>query len=498
MTPLARYRPLSATEVISQTFEVYKRHARDLVTIPALLLFLPFLLTGGIALALAYPLVHGLHRVTVRGVPELREAAGVHVGDVALVAVAGVVVVIGLLLCEVVATGALVAVVGQGYVSGRASWRSAVRVAFHRFFGLLGAVLASVVLVIGAELAIAAVGLLAVVAHVVVLAVLVVFGGFLALMGLAVALAVLVPVVLVEGVSGFTAIGRSVRLVRPRFWATVGTLLLVYLLVGVANELVELLVVALIAIGPVTGAIGALLGVAAYLAVIPVFPVAISLIYFDLRNREGGIDLDLAAAKLGTTPRPAPKPWIPPVGGGPESAWPGAGWSPPPPAGPPGWGGPTAPGWPSPPTGPPGWGGPTAPGWPPPPADPHRPPTPPPTTGAYPPPTWPPYGVGTGSPSGVWGDLSPGAAPPPAPTPTPPWQAPPAEDPAPPWQVPPRQGEPPATTPVWPAVSPKPPPPRSAPPEQSASGSAATLDEDIGGEKRDDEPPPEAGPASGT
>ena len=133
---------------------------------------------------------------------------------------------------------------------------------------------------------------------------------------LAVAFSVAVPALLLERIGPFAAMGRSFRLVRGRWWATFGTLLVGYVLVGAhrraragardgdpepdrgrehAGRRVS---------SVVGGTLGAVLTT-------PYSAAVIALIYFDLRVRKEGLDLQLIADGAGVerdpdAPLPAP------------------------------------------------------------------------------------------------------------------------------------------------------------------------------------------------
>ena len=117
---------------------------------------------------------------------------------------------------------------------------------------------------------------------------------------LAVAFAVSVPALLLERVGPFAAFGRSFRLVRGRWWATFGTLIVGYVLVGIIAALVQGIVMVVPSVladgntlvGVVSSVVGGTLG-----AVIttPYSAAVVALIYFDLRVRKEGLDLQLIA-----------------------------------------------------------------------------------------------------------------------------------------------------------------------------------------------------------
>ena len=241
---------------------------------------------------------------------------------------------------------------------------------------------------------------------------------------LIVAFSLAVPALMVEGIKGFSAVGRSFNLITGHWWRTFGALLLGFLLTVVISFMIGfvfgLLMFAVVDDSSVTAiALNNIANLVAQLATLPFFCALLIVIFFDLRIRKEGFDLQLLAQSIGgrtpTDMAPTPAmPWVAPPGWAPHQPWgpqPGqAGWGQPQPGapawgqpqGPPpqGWGQPQAPpqqGWGQPQAPPQGWGQPQAPpqgwgqppqappqqGWDPPgqrwepPAPPHEPPPPP-------------------------------------------------------------------------------------------------------------------------
>lgn len=157
---------------------------------------------------------------------------------------------------------------------------------------------------------------------------------------------VAVPALLIEDERGFRALSRSFNLVRGRWWATAGTLLLANLLATAVAFGFSILALPLVFAGDgndfVVNLANGILGAVASVLTIPFVAAVIAVIYFDLRVRKEGFDLQLMAQRIGApagTLRTAPMPWTTPAPGA------GGGWAPPPP----GWSPPS----PSPPSAPP-------------------------------------------------------------------------------------------------------------------------------------------------
>jgi hypothetical protein len=166
-----------------------------------------------------------------------------------------------------------------------------------------------------------------------------------------VAWSVAIPVLLIEGPRGFQALRRSFNLVRRRWWPTAGILILANLLATAVAAGIGLLAVPLLFAGRdnefVYDLASAVFGAVASVLTIPFVAAVVAVIYFDLRVRKEGFDLQLMAQRIGAPAgavSPTLMPWTQPTPGA------GGGWSPPPP----GWEPQSpSPAPPPPPTGPP-------------------------------------------------------------------------------------------------------------------------------------------------
>jgi hypothetical protein len=152
---------------------------------------------------------------------------------------------------------------------------------------------------------------------------------------------VAVPALLLEGTRGLKALGRSFNLVRGRWWSTAATLLVANLLATAVAFGFGVLALPLVFAGNgndfVVDLANGILGGIASVLTIPFVAAVVAVIYFDLRVRKEGFDLQLMAQRIGAPGAPvspAPMPW---------TAYPapgaGSGWAPPPP----GWHPPSSP-----------------------------------------------------------------------------------------------------------------------------------------------------------
>src|SRR6266508_5844509 len=142
--------------------------------------------------------------------------------------------------------------------------------------------------------------------------------------------ALAIPALLLEDVRGLKALGRSFSLVRGRWWPTAGILLLANLLASAVALGLGLLALPLLRTGGgndfVVELAYAVFTAAANVLTIPFISALVTVIYFDLRVRKEGFDLQLMAQRIGAPasdlrPRPgALDPRRPPVQAGRRAA----------------------------------------------------------------------------------------------------------------------------------------------------------------------------------
>jgi hypothetical protein len=107
--------------------------------------------------------------------------------------------------------------------------------------------------------------------------------------------AVAVPALMAEGLKGRRALGRSFRLVRGRWWATFAVMLLTAALTGVARLAISGALIGLLVTGAgstardIANAVGAVL---ADVITTPFTAASVTVLYFDLRVRKEGFDLE--------------------------------------------------------------------------------------------------------------------------------------------------------------------------------------------------------------
>jgi hypothetical protein len=268
------------------------------------------------------------------------------------------VLLVASVVSSTLAQAACFKIVGDTYLGTPSDWRSSLRFGFAKFWRLLGLILLHGLLLLLAFVACVVPGV-----------------------WLYAAWSVAVPVLLIEGTGGFRALTRSYDLVKGRWWSVAGTLLVANLLALFVSSVFGFVLVplaisggnetAVAVLSGVTGAVGALITT-------PFIAAVVTVLYFDLRVRKEGFDLQLMAWRMGVPSpqggfRPGAMPWNEQPGWGswnPPQQWGQAGqapqwgqWQqpvapsgappPPPPAGPPPPNHPMPPPWNPPP--PPGW-----------------------------------------------------------------------------------------------------------------------------------------------
>ena len=206
------------------------------------------------------------------------------------------------------ALAALTKAIADAYTGHTPSWRDSVMFALKRLHSILWL---GLLFVLGVTVA-AVAGLLALIV-----------GIFVFPTWVGVAWSTALVVLLVEDVRGTKALRRSWRLVKNRWWATFGTLLVAYLLIYVVQLPIGVLTLVFFAIDSevVVAAATTFLTIVGYSIMLPLGAAITALVYFDLRIRKEGFDLELLAKRIGheegaiagAVPMPPPKTlWMPP------------------------------------------------------------------------------------------------------------------------------------------------------------------------------------------
>lgn len=277
-------RPLSVGEVIDTAFRIYRTRFRDLILAVAVcsvpLVALQVLVNLSVTSETTFE-QRGNVLISRTG-PSNGVLLGVFAATILISA-----------LSTAIAQGASIRIIADQYLGSETSWRDSLRFALSK----LVKIFATSILV----WIIALIGLVACV---------------LPGIYLWIALAVAIPVLLVEGTGIGTAVSRSRTLVSGRWWPTFGALLVIFLLTSLISAFLGALVGGgTFAAGRITGStttrllIGLVNGGVTILLT-PLSAAVTTIIYFDLRVRKEGFDVALMAQRLGL---PAPSgsgtPW---------------------------------------------------------------------------------------------------------------------------------------------------------------------------------------------
>ncbi len=272
--PAPQLRPLGLGEILDAAFKVYTRNFKTLclaVLVPVVpIVILTTLVTASTSSnENAFDPTADFDATATQTTISGAEVAG------------GAVTVLLTLLLTALATAACTRAVADGYLGEPTSWRASLRFALRKLLPVI------------------AVSIL-----VVVLAVLSLVGVIVAAIYVGVRLALSAPALLIEDLGPIAALKRSWRLVKDRWWVTFGVFVISSLLVALLAGLIQLLLLApLLAdsdnelLGGVLTALGAIV---ANVFTLPIQAAVITILYFDLRVRKEGFDLELLARSMGS------------------------------------------------------------------------------------------------------------------------------------------------------------------------------------------------------
>jgi hypothetical protein len=277
-----RLRPLGIGETLDAAIKIFTRHWRPLV-LSVIGLVLPVQVIGVLVTASIAP--ESLDLTT--------SETGVSRGEETEFLLSQLAVALLSFLSVLLATATCFKAVADAYLGVEPDWRRSLKFAARRLPALVGLAILGGLAVALATLALVVPGI-----------------------WLFVSYAVAVPALLLERIGPVTALRRSFRLVKGRWWATFGVLLVGYLLASIVGAIVQsaiTLVPSILADGNTAAlALGAAVGgtVGAVITT-PYSAAVVALLYFDLRVRKEGLDLQLLAEGAGVrrdpdAPLPAP------------------------------------------------------------------------------------------------------------------------------------------------------------------------------------------------
>ena len=266
-------RPLRIGEILDASIKIYTSHARTLIGLAATVI-VPFQVFTGLVLLSIVPssadLPNGYSAITnPQPAPDQAASTGANITIIITGVIAGLLV-----------TAACVKAVSDVYLDQPTGFRPSLGFALRRLPSLLWLTVLLAVLL----------GL-----------------GFIALIipgiYLYTAWAVATPVLLIEGRKGMKALRRSRALVRGRWWSTTFLLLVATLLVSVVTSIFQGVVLAIVFSRSDSVVVGVVLvtvssGIASVL--VQPFQAAVrTVLYYDLRVRKEGYDVELLAEQLG-------------------------------------------------------------------------------------------------------------------------------------------------------------------------------------------------------
>lgn len=338
-----RLRPLRVGEILDVAIKIYWAHATTLFRLVAIVVA-PVQALTVLILSSSLPASEAFFpqptfEPSPQGPPLEIDAADIRT---ALVGVATVALLT--LVATALASAACFKAIADSYLAHAPEWRNSLRIALRRIGSVLWVVILAALAWLVLPLAVVAAGAgLAALVGQADAALLVVIPGLLAAfvvgVWLYVSFSVAVPALLTEDVRGRKALARSFRLIRGRWWPTFGLLVLGAILAAIVSNVVTVALTALTFtdLGEQTLArliINAVGGTLASVITTPFQAAFVAVLYFDLRVRKEGFDLELLARNLGTEPasdRPpiAPTATLPPSGGEQPPFWPPPpGWKP--------------------------------------------------------------------------------------------------------------------------------------------------------------------------
>jgi hypothetical protein len=309
-------RPLSVGEIIDVAVKIWRRHfatlAKIVFVVVAPVEILSALVAASVSNSGGIDTVDAAGNSAVDGGKLAAFIAGMFTAQV----LSG--------LAFLIASAAVLRAVSVAYLGGTPDWRDSLRAATSRLGPLIW-----LGFLMGAGLFLAALAL------------------FFPFIWLGVSWSIAFPALIAEGPRGADALRRSFHLVRGRWWSVFGALFLAFLLQFFIGLVIGIPLSLLTANQDSSSAaaliISTLVSVASSVVTTPFMAAVLVLIYFDLRVRKEGFDLELLSQGVGIPTDTLPTtsaPWQAPgttwqgASGGPGGGnWPGPGGNWPAPAG---------------------------------------------------------------------------------------------------------------------------------------------------------------------
>jgi len=302
-------RPLSVGEILDVAIKILRRNAKALFLI-VLVVLVPVQILVGVVQYVALPSQDALN-LAPGETPDFAEIGGFIAAAFVLALLSG--------LAWLIASGACFKVVRDAYLGGRPSVGAGLRASWRRLPAIvavalvLGVGLTAIAVIVFSIAAAATAAAFALNPVLGVLVLLVTVGGSIAgFLFFLVRWSVALPALLAErGLGPLAALARSWRLVAGRFWPTCAAVVLAFLLTSVVQALVApvtfLFPIADGANEAVDVALNTLVSTLASVITTPFLAAVLAVLYFDLRVRKEGLDLELLTRALGGGTAPPPQ-----------------------------------------------------------------------------------------------------------------------------------------------------------------------------------------------
>ncbi len=268
----ANLRPLGIGEILDAALTVYRKNFKTLF-LAVLMVVLPLTILDTLITASTTENAFNYDEATT-----VQDEGSAIAGGIARLLIS--------LLSFSLATAACFHAVIRGYLADGTTWQESIRFGFRKAFPII---LLSLLALLG----------------LIPMFILLILPGI----WLAVRWSVAAPALLAEDLSPPSALGRSFKLVGGRWWATFGALVAMTILISILQFIVGLLIGGVFAAGGseiVAATIFTLVTALAYAITLPVQAAVFTILYYDLRVRKEGYDLQLAAGGMGGGSAPVP------------------------------------------------------------------------------------------------------------------------------------------------------------------------------------------------
>ncbi len=273
-----RLRPLSVGEILDVSIKICIAHWRTLLK-AVLVVIVPVQIVSTLLTADVTASQFDLTTSSTQTPEETLEELNQYLGGLAISTVLQIAAVL-------LASAACFRAVAQSYLGEDSDWRSSLRYALRLTPSLLWLTLLYGLGVLVATLFFIAPGV-----------------------WLFIAWAFAMPALLAEGVRGRAALGRSWGLVKGRWWRTFGVVALGFILASITSSVVQGLFLVGILVNNdndvLVVVLNGLAGVFGLLITTPFQAALLAVVYFDLRVRKEGFDLELLARGIGSDAPPA-------------------------------------------------------------------------------------------------------------------------------------------------------------------------------------------------